>query len=287
MPAFYNQASLSYNDITTKSNIVEGSFAEPLTISKTAIGESFSPDEAISYAISIVNSCEYCYTGLSICDDLGAYRHSCGMIVPLSYIDGSARCYVNGVLRDIDVTTGQNLNFNGITVPARGNALILYTVRVNQYAPQDSGASITNTATLSGCNLAAPISADATIDAVVGPRLTISKAICPCTVNCNEPLTYTLVIQNSGNTAAVAMDNVIVNDTFDPILNITEVRFNGALWSNPANYSYNSSTGLFTTAAGQITVPAASYSQNMTTGEWTITPGISTLTITGTLNGLG
>ena len=31
------------------------------------------------------------------------------------------------------------------------------------------------------------------------------------------------------------------------------------------------------------TVPAATYTQSALTGEWTITPGVSTLTVTGTL----
>ena len=31
------------------------------------------------------------------------------------------------------------------------------------------------------------------------------------------------------------------------------------------------------------TVPAATYSQNQTTGVWTTTPGVTTLTVTGTV----
>lgn len=88
----------------------------------------------------------------------------------------------------------------------------------------------------------------------------------------NEPLTYTLTIQNSGNIPAVAPDNIIVSDTFDPVLTITAVRFNGAVWTSPTNYSYNASTGLFTTAAGQITVPAATYTRDATTGAWNLIP---------------
>ena len=37
------------------------------------------------------------------------------------------------------------------------------------------------------------------------------------------------------------------------------------------------------TVAGQITVPAATYTQDPTTGVWTITPGVSILTVTGTV----
>ena len=49
------------------------------------------------------------------------------------------------------------------------------------------------------------------------------------------------------------------------------------------SYTYDSASGLFTTTAGSITVPAATSSQNPVTGEWTIVPGQTTLTITGTI----
>lgn len=48
------------------------------------------------------------------------------------------------------------------------------------------------------------------------------------------------------------------------------------------NYTYNAATGVFTTLAGQITVPAATFTQN-TDGTFTVTPGTATLVITGTV----
>ena len=49
------------------------------------------------------------------------------------------------------------------------------------------------------------------------------------------------------------------------------------------NYTYNEATGLFATLAGQITVPAATYTQDPTPGAYSVTPGISTLVVTGTI----
>ena len=46
---------------------------------------------------------------------------------------------------------------------------------------------------------------------------------------------------------------------------------------------YNQTTGVFTTLGGTITVPAATYTQDPVTGEVTVTPGVSVLTITGTV----
>ena len=74
-----------------------------------------------------------------------------------------------------------------------------------------------------------------------------------------------------------------MTDTFDPVLSNLAVSYNGTAWSDPANYSYNATTGTFATQEGQITVPAATFTQNATTGEWTVTPGAGTLTVTGTI----
>jgi hypothetical protein len=61
------------------------------------------------------------------------------------------------------------------------------------------------------------------------------------------------------------------------------VTFNGAAWAEGAQYNYNSTTGLFETVAGEITVPAATYVQDTVTGAWTVIPGESILTVVGTI----
>lgn len=76
--------------------------------------------------------------------------------------------------------------------------------------------------------------------------------------------------------------NVVVTDTFAPILRNIAVTYNGTAWTEGTNYTYNAATGVFTTLAGQITVPAASFTQN-TDGTFTVTPGTATLVITGTV----
>ena len=75
----------------------------------------------------------------------------------------------------------------------------------------------------------------------------------------------------------------MVTDTFNPILSGLVVTYNGVAWTTPANYNYSEVTGVFTTVAGQITVPAATYTQDPVTGTWIIEPGVSVLTVTGTV----
>ena len=89
-------------------------------------------------------------------------------------------------------------------------------------------------------------------------------------------------IQNTGNAPADATDNLVITDTFNPILSNITVTVNGVVLPTTA-YTYNETTGVFTTNPGAITVPAATYTQNPVTGEYVITPGVTTVTVTGTV----
>ena len=61
------------------------------------------------------------------------------------------------------------------------------------------------------------------------------------------------------------------------------VTLNGTALSEAGNYTYNAATGLFTTTAGVITVPAATYVRDAVTGAYNVTPGATVLTVTGTI----
>ena len=116
-----------------------------------------------------------------------------------------------------------------------------------------------------------------------GARLSITKSICPATVTENGTLTYTFTILNTGNAPAEVEDDVTVIDTFNPILTNLVVSLNGTTWTSPANYTYDETTGVFTTGPGQIVVPAATYTQDEETGEWIIDPGVVVITVIGTI----
>jgi uncharacterized repeat protein (TIGR01451 family) len=113
--------------------------------------------------------------------------------------------------------------------------------------------------------------------------LTITKSLSPTTVSEGDRLTYTFVIQNFGNTPVVATDDASITDTFDPILSELTVTFNGAVWTEGAEYTYDEATGVFTTVPTNILVPAATYTRNPATGAWTVVPGVSTLVVVGTV----
>ena len=283
MTTFFNQATLTYNDTIINSNVTTGELQEVLTITKDAVLDTYTQGDDITYIINIRNTGTLAYNGLTVTDDLGTYTSGGLTLTPLTYAPGSATYFVNGIPQPTpSVTAGPSLTISGINVPAGGNATIIYTAQVNSFAPLDVGNTITNTVTLSGGGIT-PIAAEETVTAAEEANLTITKSLCPTVVTENGQITYTFVIQNTGNTPVVATDNAIITDTFDPILSDLAVAFNGTTWTSPANYSYNPATGQFVTNAGQITVPAATYTQDPSTGTVIIQPGISTLTVTGTI----
>lgn len=181
------------------------------------------------------------------------------------------------------VTYVVSLTNSGITPPAGGSALVIYETEVTRYAPLAAESSVVNTVTVTGGGLAAPVTAEETVGVVSSPRLSITKGLNPTVVAENGRITYTFTIQNTGNTPVTATDDVILRDTFDPVLNGLTVTYNGAPWTAGTQYTYDGTTGLFATTAGQITVPAATYTQDPVTGAWTVTPGVSELIVTGTV----
>ncbi len=286
MASFTNQATLTYNNVTTNSNITTGELLEVLSATKTALSDTYGEQDTITYVVSVVNSGTAPFTGLTVTDDLGGYTFEGRTLYPLDYVDGSARYYINGVLQANPVPVGTAdapLVINGLNVPAGGNATLVYETRANQFAPLGDGSTINNTATLSGAGLSTAVSADATVTAAGDPRLTISKSLCPATVTENGRLTYTFVIQNSGSQPAEAAAGAVITDVFDPILEGLTVTYNNTPWVAGTNYTYDQGTGTFTTTAGQITVPAASYVQDAATGLWSIQPGVAVLTVSGTV----
>ena len=284
MAIFTNQAFLTYNNVTTSSNIATGELVEVLSATKTAVVDSYTAGDRVAYVISILNTGGNAFTNLTVTDDLGGYEFSGGTLYPLSYVENSVKYYVDGVLQTAPaVTAGPPLVFTGISVPAGGNAILVYEALTNQFAPPVTDGEITNTVTVCGTGVITPVVATETITAAAEPELAISKSITPGTVTENSRVTYTFVIQNFGNTDAVATDDAVLRDTFDPILSDITVAFNGEAWREGTEYTYNEATGVFATVAGQITVPAATYAQDPATGVWTATPGTVVLTVTGTI----
>lgn len=261
-----------------------GEILEVLSATKTAVMNDYTQGDDVTYVISVVNAGTSPVTGLTVTDDLGAYPFGEQTLTPLAYVEGSVRMYLNGVLQAAPtVTAGPPLTFFGITIPAESNLILIYEANVTRFAPLRADGSIVNTAVITGTGLPSPLTVRETVTPEEKPELTITKFIEPVPVAENGTLTYRFLIQNHGNTQAVATDNVAVRDLFDPILSNLTVTLDGTPLTLGTDYTYDQATGEFTTTPSRITVPAATYEQDAQTGAWVITPGVTTLTVTGTV----
>lgn len=284
MAVFSNQATLTYNGVSTNSNIAYGEILDVLSATKNPVEASYSQGETVTYTVALRNTGGNQLNNLTVTDDLGAYQFGTTTVYPLTYVTNSVLYYVNGVLQAAPVVTAeQPLTITGINIPANGDAVIVYQAVANSFANPEVGGVITNTATVTGDGLSAPVVATANVDAATAALLSISKTITPNQIVDNDRVTYTFIIQNAGNEAVTATDDAVITDTFDPILTALTVTLNGMALAEGTDYTYNAATGLFQTANGTITVPAATYTVDPVTGEYTLTPGISTLIVTGTI----
>ena len=281
MATFTNQATLTYNNTVITSNVTAGELIEVLSVSKTAFSPFYVPGGTVTYAVSLLNSGASDLTGLTLTDTLGGYLFDSQTLTPLTYAEDSLHLFVNGVLQPApSVTPGPPLTVTGLTVPAGGSAMLLYEAEVNSFAPPAAGSEIVNTVTVQG---SASAEASETITVSDAPNLTITKAISPASVAENGSVTYTFTVANSSGTAAEGTDNVSISDTFSPVLSNLNVLLDGEPIAKQTQYTYSTESGLFTTVPGQITVPAASFAQDPVSGVWSVTPGTTVLTVSGTI----
>ena len=144
MASFTNFATLIYNGGTSNSNTVTGELLETLTLTKTAASSRYTARDNVTYVLSLVNGGTAPLTELALTDNLGGYAFGTDTVYPLTYNEGTLRVYVNGVLQTTPtVTAGPPLTVTGLTVPAGGNALLVYEAAVTRYAPLDQEAAIT------------------------------------------------------------------------------------------------------------------------------------------------
>ena len=279
MAIFYNQATLIHNGQITNSNTTTADIQNALAITKTAIIDEYSENGNLAYLVSITNNRLTPVTNATLTDDLGAYEYGAGTLTPLEYVADSLLYFVDGApaVGAVAAVSGNVLEISGINIPAGSNAQLIYNVKTNEFAPLEIGSQITNTASLG------ELTASETVSVMEASQLTITKCVNPDTVSATGELTYTFIIQNTGNAPAVATDDVRIVDTFDPALTITEVLFNTDAWVENTNYTYNQATGEFATLDGQITVPAATFTRSAETGAIIKTHGVSILTVRGTV----
>ena len=163
MASFTNMATLSYNGSQINSNVVTGELQDALTITKTAVSGGYRPGDTVTYVVTLSNTGTAALTGLTLTDDLGGSTVAAGTVYPLAYVPGSVLYYNGGTAQPAPtVTAGPPMTVTGVTVPAGGNATLVYQARVTEFAAPGVEGEIRNTVTASGGGLATPLTATAT-----------------------------------------------------------------------------------------------------------------------------
>lgn len=112
---FTNRAQLSYNDTVVLSNTVIGEIQDMLSVTKTALEDSYTVGGRLTYVVNLVNSDTVPLTGLTLVDDLGAGD---GGTPLLTYVDGSVHVFADGVEQPAPAATfTQNEDGSWTTVP--------------------------------------------------------------------------------------------------------------------------------------------------------------------------
>lgn len=287
MATIENFATVSYTSggisETKVSNLAEIGLESAISFTKSTLGETYGEDDVITYILSMTNTSASTITSVSITDDLGTFVFGTLELTPLTYtapalllIDGQD---VSAQLT-VDTSTAGSLVFSFPALPAGATANIVYRAAVNEYAPLDVNASVTNTATLTSDSDCADGTASATITAVSAANVSVFKQMSPNPVICGDTVTYTIRIYNYGNIAA---ENVVLTDTFNPAPENITVSRDGVLLIG-TDYTYvNGTLTVPSTAQSPVTVPAATFVRDATTGIVNVTPGMIEYTITGTI----
>lgn len=283
------QITFNYGNVTgasATSNLATTTLQGPLTVSKNSLNPSYSAGDQLTYVITLENTGSTTISDVTITDNLGRFTppEMTDPVTPLTYV-GPAQLYINGVLSNqltTQVTATGELVFSFPALPGNSNAIIVYIVEVNEYAPLsvDEG-SITNTVIADAEGLCESSEDTNTISVLREADIQLIKNMCPDPVVCGGEITYTISMYNYGNIPATSVQ---LTDVFNPAPGNISVYVDGVL--QIGGYSYDEATGtliLPEIADPGSTIPAATYTRDPVTGVVTTQPGLVTVVITGTI----
>lgn len=281
MAIMTNQANLTYTYGTTTasvlSNLAETEWNTSLSVEKRALEEAYREGSTLTYLVSLKNSGASAIENLVVTDNLGAYTPAgaTAPVVPLTF-SGNAALYVNGVFSEelTPVEAEPGVQFTIPSIPAGANALLIYQATVNGFAPLAAGSEITNTVSVGDTE---PLTASASVPAAEYADVSVEKEMAPNPITDGSTLSVIFTIKNRGNVEAT---DLILTDDFPLSLSDVAVTVNG---TPTTDFTFEGcSFTLPSGTQGTLSVPAATFTQDET-GAVSVTPGVLTVTLSGTV----
>lgn len=268
---------------TTVSNLAQVSVTSSVTLTKLSLNRSYGSDSLLTYILTVQNTSGSALTGVRLEDNLGTFVYGSAELTPLSY-GGDAILLVNGqdetASLTVDSSVASSVTFSLPSLPSGATANVVYSARVNEFAPLGADGTVVNTATLSADSDCADGTATVTLPAEEDANISVFKQMSPNPVVCGGTLTYSIQVYNYGNASA---EDVQLTDSFDPIPTGITVTRNGVTLSD-TEYTYVD--GVLTITAGSATgdtIPAATFTRDSATGVVSVSPGLVEYVITGTI----
>lgn len=243
METITNQAHVSFSyegsEVvkTNDSNIVNSSIKDKYSISveKTSTTECFRAGEVIGYIVRVTNTGCGCLSNFTVTDNLGGEDYA-------TYVEGSARLFINGSMTEITPTDVSPLTFTIQEKLERDAEFILqYNVLVSDTISSEvteitNHVSVRGYACGCGCHSKDCVEGcgELTIPKCEFAEVLITKAVSNDNVCCGEELDYMITLTNIGNVDAT---NVVVTDTLPENFTTTEIHME----NNGNHYQFGAS----------------------------------------------
>ncbi len=255
---FTNQSTVSYDyegatsTKTNTSNIVTSTMNDRVSFSveKTSLATDFSAGDVLTYLIHVTNTGSDTLNHFTVSDNLGGSDL-------LSYVDGTARLFIDGTLKDITPTSTDPLEFVISETVVRDQEFILMFNAMVESDVDEDVTEIENSVTVRGCSTCGcgcdndndsstsdsesdenrrchTETATLTIPRRNSAELLITKSASRDNFSCGDEFDYFITLTNNGNLDA---SNVVVKDKMPDEFTLTEVHM-----ENGGNhYMFNSS----------------------------------------------
>ena len=201
-----------------------------LTITKSVSNNKPTPNDAVTYTITVKNVGTSGMTNVAVTDNIGS------VLGISTFVSGSIK--LNGVAQNDSLLSGNIITAPVGTLGPNGTATLAFSVNINKpsnhaQAVSLSGAGVSNVAEVAADGTSPVDSAPVSIT-VFSPVINTTKTVSPASAKPGDTVTFTIAARNAGNDAA---KNVVIKDDLSALpvtYKAGTLKLNGLLQPNPA-----------------------------------------------------